>query len=671
MSINPVSSPVYTKVESYNRRSTDVATSDSTNNTTTRNSSDDIPIKVSDNSQSGTAGHGNGEGADSFKGSPLEINNLAEVLAKFDSSKPVRANTAITTNTKTQLQQTKESFHGQFADKAQSADAFHSLMQTTFGNNYDKNAAETLRQQTLAGDFSWMPDIKVVDGSSLADTSGVQGHGVALGAYDSASDTIYLSTQLLEGDPEKAVDILTEEVGHAIDTRVNNTDSAGDEGELFAKLVGGESLSNAQIQATRSENDHGTIEIDGETVEVEYGNWITQNIRDPFVEHVVEPIVELVEPVVDVVVDNVVKPVVEHVVKPVKEYVSDATGAVASSIKAVGGAVSNGITSIGDYLSDGVNAIGDKITDGFDFVNNKFVSPLLNAIPAVGPWLNDHIIQPGFGLLDTGVNFLTNTIDSGIDFSTHALSGAVDITTNLLAGDIHGAINSAFDTVQALGQDATGFLIESLVIPLKGIASFLNDVLNLTDYRGLRPEEQAYLETIYGDSLDYDEIRIQMGGGIESMLGLDPHAIGNDIFIPEDYFNSDGSLTTEGPDSGLDLLAHEAGHVWQFQNDGASYIGDAAISYAQSQIEHGDRNGAYDFTTAIEEMKPWHTMTPDEQAEIAMVIGEALETAGNGVLEKEHLEDAIDHHNGYRPEIELSNDQIEYLRTIHSTLLAG
>ena len=142
------------------------------------------------------------------------------------------------------------------------------MMQTAFGDKYDKLAAESIRQQTLSGDFSWMPEVKVVDGSTLADTSGTQGSGVGLGAYDSESDTIYLSEELLAGDPQKAVDILTEEVGHAIDTGINTSDSAGDEGELFAKLVGGENLSAAQIQAARSENDHGTIKIDGKTVEV-------------------------------------------------------------------------------------------------------------------------------------------------------------------------------------------------------------------------------------------------------------------------------------------------------------------------------------------------------------------------------------------------------------------
>ena len=565
-----------------------------------------------------------------------KFDRLDDVLTHFNALNATNSDASATDE---QLQQTMQGFQNQFTNSAKDADAFHSLMQTAFGDKYDKKEAENIRQQTLAGDFSWMPEVKVVDESTLADTSGTQGSGIGMGAYDSSSDTIYLSKELLAGDPQKAVDILTEEVGHAIDTRVNTSDSAGDEGELFAKLVGGEELSAEQIQAARSENDHGTIEIDGKTVEVEYGMF--SFITDPIKEHIIDPIKE-------------------HVIDPVVDTIKD-----------VGGAISDGITSVGDALSDGVNWIGDKVTDGLDFVNNNIVSPILNNIPVVGPWVNDHLVQPGFGLLDTGVNIATNFVDSAIDFSTHALSGAVDIGTNLLVGDFGGAWDSAVDTAQTLGKDVLGFAIETVVLPLKGIASFINDTFNLTETRGLRPEEQQYLETIYGNSIDYDEIRIQTGGGVEAFIGLDPHAVGNDIFIPESYFNADGSLTTAGSGSGLDLLAHEVGHVWQFQNEGASYIGDAILSYGQSQIEQGDRNGAYDFTTAIEEMKPWNEMTPDEQAEIAMVIGEALE-AGGGVLNIDVLDDAIDNHNGNsRGEIGLDGDQLNYLENIHDILRAG
>jgi len=645
MSIRPTSGAAYNRAENLQRRSSASEPS---------KSAFDEPLAGNNqNRQMGAKDQGTGQGGGGMGNSLPKFESLADVLVKFDAANSANA------KSNEQLQTTLQGFENKFASVAGDPEAFEALMQTAFGDKYDKQAAETIRQQTLAGDFSWMPEIKVVEGSTLADTSGMQAGAEGLGAYDSASDTIYLSEELLAGDPDKAVEILTEEVGHAIDTRVNTSDSAGDEGELFAKLVNGEQLSDAQIQAARAENDHGTIVVDGKTVEVEYGvlSSIGRAISSG-VQAVGNAISSGAEAVGNAISSGA---------EAVGNVISGGAEIVSKGIKAIGGAVSDGASKVGNILSDSVNFIGDKLTDGLDFVNDKVVSPLLNTIPVVGPWLNDHIVQPGFGLLDTTVNFSTNVVDSFIDFNTQGLTGMIDTATNLAAGDLSGAWDSAVGTVKTLGKDIVGFAIESFLIPVKGIAGAINDMFNLAETRGLRPEEQAYLETIYGDSLDYDEIQIQVGGGIEGKLGVPAHAIGNNIYMGKDSFEADGSLKPDG----LDLLAHEAGHVWQFQTDGAGYIGDAVISYGESIIEQGDRNGAYDFTTAIEQMKPWDDMTPDEQAEIAMVIGEAYELGG-GVLTEDSLEAAIDHHNGKgRGKLELSGDQIQYIKDIHEILKAG
>lgn len=102
-----------------------------------------------------------------------------------------------------------------------------------------------------------------------------------------------------------------------------------------------------------------------------------------------------------------------------------------------------------------------------------------------------------------------------------------------------------------------------------------------------------------------------------------------------------------------------------------------------------ETHGAYDFATAILEMKPWGDMTPDEQAEIAMVIGEANETLNNhfvseGInvnelseeqlmdLMEEHLEMAISAHNKNVPkEVDIDEAHVRYLMNIRSTLLNG
>jgi len=73
------------------------------------------------------------------------------------------------------------------------------------------------------------------------------------------------------------------------------------------------------------------------------------------------------------------------------------------------------------------------------------------------------------------------------------------------------------------------------------------------------------------------------------------NVVGNDIFLPSEdkdempVFDTDGTLTPEG----LALLGHEAGHVWQNQNEGTGYIGESLLG----QINHtlfGDLTGAPD-----------------------------------------------------------------------------
>jgi hypothetical protein len=158
-----------------------------------------------------------------------------------------------------------------FAAQAADKDGFTALLHQAFGDAFDTAKAETLRQQALAGDFSWMPRVQVVDSATLVDTSGTQAAGHALGAYAASTDTIYLSRELLHTDPAQAQRTLMEEIGHGIDARINTHDAVGDEGELFSRLMHGDKLSATDLQALRTEDDHGTVQIGGQAVGVEYG----------------------------------------------------------------------------------------------------------------------------------------------------------------------------------------------------------------------------------------------------------------------------------------------------------------------------------------------------------------------------------------------------------------
>ncbi|MCW9679746.1 VWD domain-containing protein [Dolichospermum planctonicum UHCC 0167] len=138
---------------------------------------------------------------------------------------------------------------------------FWNIFDTAFGTQYNRSVAEILRLQWQAGNFSQLPQIDILDSSIL---------GSANGAYASSTNKIYLSNSFLETATPTAVSaVLLEEIGHFVDAHVNQSDSAGDEGAIFAALVQGESLDAETLQGLTTEDDSAIVRINGEAVQVE------------------------------------------------------------------------------------------------------------------------------------------------------------------------------------------------------------------------------------------------------------------------------------------------------------------------------------------------------------------------------------------------------------------
>ena len=140
---------------------------------------------------------------------------------------------------------------------------FWNLFETAFGTQYDRTVATNLRSQWLAGNFSSFPQIEILDSNIL---------GNASGAYATSTNKIYLSANFLANATDAAISaLLLEEYGHFVDAHINQTDSAGDEGDIFSNLVRGNSLDAATLQALKVENDHATITLGGQNIEIEQG----------------------------------------------------------------------------------------------------------------------------------------------------------------------------------------------------------------------------------------------------------------------------------------------------------------------------------------------------------------------------------------------------------------
>jgi RHS repeat-associated protein len=133
-------------------------------------------------------------------------------------------------------------------------------MELAFGQGV--NVSE-LQAAWAAGDFRGLPKIEV---RSRSDING------AYGAYAAALDTIFISEEFLNqnaGNVDAIASVLLEEIGHAVDGRLNESDSLGDEGAIFSALVRGETLSAQELAALRAEDDTATVTLDGQVVEIE------------------------------------------------------------------------------------------------------------------------------------------------------------------------------------------------------------------------------------------------------------------------------------------------------------------------------------------------------------------------------------------------------------------
>ncbi|WOB69063.1 Calx-beta domain-containing protein [Microcystis aeruginosa] len=145
------------------------------------------------------------------------------------------------------------------------SDGFWANLGTAFGTSYDVVKATQLRQQWHSRNFSQLPPIEVLSGEVL---------GTANGAYASSTNKIYLSASFLNTASSAAIiNVILEEIGHYVDAQVNQVDSAGDEGAIFAELVQGNSLDVATLDALRAENDQTTIIVNGESIQVEQADF--------------------------------------------------------------------------------------------------------------------------------------------------------------------------------------------------------------------------------------------------------------------------------------------------------------------------------------------------------------------------------------------------------------
>ncbi|MEM9215467.1 MAG: S8 family serine peptidase [Cyanobacteria bacterium P01_F01_bin.150] len=135
-------------------------------------------------------------------------------------------------------------------------------LSTAFGTSLDEIAAHQLIEGLVDGSGD-RPPIQIRSASDI---------NSAHGAFSADTHTIYLSHEFVlahQTDPTVITDVLLEELGHLIDATLNPVDSRGDEGAIFSAVVQDIALTSSQLESLYTENDQVTVELEGQTIQLE------------------------------------------------------------------------------------------------------------------------------------------------------------------------------------------------------------------------------------------------------------------------------------------------------------------------------------------------------------------------------------------------------------------
>ena len=136
---------------------------------------------------------------------------------------------------------------------------FERILGETYGEDFDRTAAEGLRQKILADDFSWAPPVQLVPQALLGDMAG---------GYSEDRRMVFLSDQV--PTTFLRADIWMEEIGHHIESLLVTSDTPGDEGARFRMNVDGETIIPTLHAAMLNDEHRGVIQIDGAAFTVEF-----------------------------------------------------------------------------------------------------------------------------------------------------------------------------------------------------------------------------------------------------------------------------------------------------------------------------------------------------------------------------------------------------------------
>ncbi|MGE0325386.1 MAG: hypothetical protein AB7K71_07125 [Polyangiaceae bacterium] len=163
--------------------------------------------------------------------------------------------------------------------------------------------------------------------------------------------------------------------------------------------------------------------------------------------------------------------------------------------------------------------------------------------------------------------------------------------------------------------DAVGSFFSGLLESLGGLFKDLGDaVLSMfstpvldtlavgsTNERMLTSSEREMAKRVFGDSIDYDKVRIGEGGKLLFSITQ-----GREITLGNEIVSHEGKLNPH-------TFIHELTHVWQYQHGGGDYAPKALVAQLKGDAGVGP---GYDWRKGIDAGESWKDLNPEQQAQL-------------------------------------------------------
>lgn len=228
---------------------------------------------------------------------------------------------------------------------------------------------------------------------------------------------------------------------------------------------------------------------------------------------------------------------------------SKAKNAVKKVAKKVKKAAKAVVNAVEEVVSDVVETVGNGIQDGSNWIGGK-----LGPLGVVFQWIGA-------------------VISSVTDLIAAVIKGVIAIAVGILGGLIQMVLGVFWGIVTwgdwSVLEDGFHIFLSGIVggvlIILAGIVVVVQTILPFQGFeRPLTEKEKDIVRRVFWESIALYNVRLVEGRSGLFSLSDRPFTLGNTIYL------KDRDVSKEP-----ELLIHECVHVWQYQNNGASYIGGA------------------------------------------------------------------------------------------------